>query len=108
MPCLYNLHGIYLKKTINNHGGLKHRKVESKQVYHQNVLSVVMHRPQEVKTNVFYVVPILVKSDKLIGVNSFSTNVKRLCGKGWVSGYKTNQSLRFTSASRLFQSGADE
>ena len=34
--------------------------------------------------------------------------MKRICAAGGVGGYKTNHSLRVTSATRLFQNGAEE
>lgn len=43
-----------------------------------------------------------------IGVHTLASTVKRLCEKAGIEGYKTNHSLRVTTATRLFQSGADE
>ena len=42
-----------------------------------------------------------------IGVHTLANTVKRLCEKGGISGYKTNHSLRVTTATRLYQNGAD-
>ena len=36
------------------------------------------------------------------------TTFKRLCEEAGIEGYKTNHSLRVTTATRLFQSGAEE
>jgi len=43
-----------------------------------------------------------------VGHNTLSKTVKRICGAGGVGGYKTNHSLQVTSATRLFQNGAEE
>lgn len=43
-----------------------------------------------------------------IGVHSLASTVKQLCDRAGVEGYKTNHSLRVTTATRLFQNGADE
>ena len=43
-----------------------------------------------------------------VGHNTLSQTVGRLCKQAGISGYKTNHSLRVTSATRLFQSGIDE
>ena len=40
--------------------------------------------------------------------HTLANTVKRLCEKGGIRGYKTNHSLRVTTATHLFQSGADE
>ena len=39
---------------------------------------------------------------------TLSQTVGRLCKQAGITGYKTNHSLRVTSATRLFQSGVDE
>ena len=110
----------------NNPGGLKHRKCDTKQVCHyanterpehcfvEIYKQYCLHRPQDIKIAAFYLAPIANPNgivwykNQAIGVNSLSTTIKRLCLKGGVGGYKTNHSLRVTSATRLFQSGADE
>ena len=43
-----------------------------------------------------------------IGVHTLASTVKRLCQRAGIEGYKTNHSLRVTTATRLFQSGVDE
>ena len=43
-----------------------------------------------------------------IGHNTLSTTVARVCKAGGINGYKTNHSLRVTTATRLFQKGIDE
>ncbi len=43
-----------------------------------------------------------------VGHHTLAKTVKRLCEQGGISGFKTNYSLRVTSATRLFQQGVDE
>lgn len=110
----------------NNPGGLKHRKVSVKQVTHhantecpqrcfvQMYKEYCFHRPDGVKDDAFYLSPIPNAAGKVwykrtpIGVNTLATTVKRLCEKAGISGYKTNHSLRVTTATRLFKEGVDE
>ena len=110
----------------NNPGGLKHRKCDTKQVCHYaNVerpehcfveiyKQYCLHRPPNVKVNAFYLAPIINPigivwyKNQAIGANTLATTMKRLCSKAGVGGYKTNHSLRVTSATRLFQCGTDE
>ena len=71
--------------------------------------------PKERKTDNFYLTPLKKPRDDgvwycitPIGHNLLSQTVKRLCQVAGISGFKTNHSLRVTSATRLFQSGLDE
>ena len=43
-----------------------------------------------------------------IGHNTLSKTVSKLCKSADIGGFKTNHFLRVTTATRLFQSGADE
>ena len=43
-----------------------------------------------------------------IGVHTLQRPVSELCKTAGVSGFKTNHSLRVTTATRLFQNGLDE
>ena len=43
-----------------------------------------------------------------IGHNTLAKTVTRVCQAGGVPGFKTNHSLRVTTATRLFQRGVDE
>ena len=43
-----------------------------------------------------------------VGHNTLAKTVSRLCKDGGIPGYKTNHSLRVTTATRLFQSGIEE
>ncbi len=110
----------------NNPGGLKHRKVTTKQVtHHANTdrpdrcfvelyKQYRSHRPENVKDDAFYLTPIRNATGivwyrrQAIGVNTLAATVKRLCEKAGIIGYKTNHSLCVTAATRLFRSGMDE
>ena len=43
-----------------------------------------------------------------VGHNTLSQTVSRLCKTAGIPRFKTNHSLRVTTATRLFQSGIDE
>ena len=110
----------------NNPGGLKHRKVENKEVTHysnserpdrcfvQLYKKYCSHRPADVIGDTFYLSPlskpkgVVWYKNQPIGVHTLATTVKRLCEKAGIEGYKTNHSLRVTTATQLYQSGADE
>lgn len=47
-------------------------------------------------------------SKKPLGHNQLANTVRRLCSAAGIGGFKTNHSLRATSASRLHQSGVEE
>jgi len=47
-------------------------------------------------------------STKPIGHNTLDGTVARLCKKADIPGYRTNHSLRATTATRLYQAGVDE
>ena len=118
-------HLIYTENySKNNQGGLLHRKVKPKAVtcyanesnpnrclvhYFQNYLK---HHPADCST--FYLTPLRkIKGDiwysKMpVGHNTLSGTVARACKQAGIPGFKTNHSLRVTSATRLFQSGVDE
>ena len=121
-PCL-----VYTETASkNNPGGLKHRKVENKQVTHyanserpdrcfvELYKKYCSHRPAGVTGDAFYLSPLpkpkgmVWYKNQPIGVHTLATTVKRLCEKGGVGGFKTNHYLRVTTATRLYQSGADE
>ena len=57
---------------------------------------------RKIKNNIFWY------SKTPVGHNTLAGTVSRICKKAGVSGYKTNHSLRVTSATRLFQNGIDE
>ena len=100
----------------NNPGGLKHRKVEPKQVKHfansecpehcfvEMYKKYCLHRPENVTSDAFYLAPlsnpknVVWYKNQPIGVHTLSNTVKRLCRSCGISGYKTNHSLRVTTA----------
>lgn len=121
-PCL-----VYIENfSKNNAGGLAHRKVQPKKVVHHCNLGnpnrclvrlyqiYLQHCPKPRKTDAFYLTPLKKPKNDVwfttvpVGHNPLSQTVKRLCEAAGIQGFKTNHSLRVTSATRLFQSGLDE
>ena len=112
----------------NNSGGLAQRKIEAKQVIHHSntsnpdrcfirlLMVYIQHCPPaaERKTSAFYLSPIQNPKTAVwytctpVGHNTLNKTVKQLCKDAGIPGFKTNHSLRVTSATRLFQSGVDE
>lgn len=108
----------------NNSGGLAHRKIKPKHVVHHVNKSnpkrclvmlfqkYVSHHPPE--NSIFYLTPLkkpkgdIWYSNTPIGHNTLDGTVSRICRATGISGYKTNHSLRVSTATRLFQSGVDE
>ena len=108
----------------NNQGGLLHRKVQPKCVtcYANDsdpnrclvrlFQTYLRHRPADNQN--FYLTPLQKPKGDIwytnmpVGHNTLSRIVTKLCNKAGIPGYKTNHSLRVTSATRLFQSGIDE
>ena len=72
------------------------------------------HRPLEAKTDAFYLTPLKKPKGNVwygqtpIGHNTLDTTVSRICKAAGIVGYKTNHSLRVTTATRLFQKGVEE
>lgn len=118
----------YKEKTSKtNNGGLKHRKVEPKEVTHIDIHSIenpershallfqkyLKLRPIN-STNHFYLSPL--KNWNLtnwyknvpIGHNTLAHVVRDICKQCDIKGNKTNHSLRATCATRLFNNGVDE
>lgn len=109
----------------NNAGGLSDRKVQPKRVIHhanetnpQRCLvrlykKYLEHHP-DTKETAFYLAPLkkpkgnVWYSKAVVGHNTLSKTVSRVCCAGGIQGYETNHSLRVTTATRLFQSGVDE
>ena len=110
----------------NNQGGLKGRKLKTKEVvHHENTTTpsrcpVRLFRlynnlcPKDRPENAFYLQPLRKpKQDcwfaaKPLGHNPLDSMVKEMCKAAGITGYKTNHSLRATTATRLFQAGVDE
>ena len=109
----------------NNTGGLSDRKVKPKRVMHhankanperclvQLYKKYLEHRPDTAET-AFYLAPLKKPKGNVwyskapVGHNTLGKTVARVCLAGGIKGYKTNHSLRVTTATRLFQSGVDE
>ena len=112
----------------NNTGGIKHGKLEPKVVTHYEneenpsrcfiamYKTYVYHCPpqSERKTNAFYLTPLKKPKGEIwfstvpVGHNTLSNTVQRICLAAGVDGFKTNYSLRVTTATRLFRAGVDE
>ena len=105
----------------------KGRKVSSKQVKHfENVGNpyrcfvrlfqlYLSKLPQDCPKNAFYFKPLqkysasgVWFSKQPLGHNKLHKMMSSICSAAGISGYKTNHSLRATSASRLYQTGIDE
>ena len=119
---------LYVEDTSKNHqGGLKQRKVLPKRVKHfantKNpsrcfvrlfqlyISKLSMECPQDS----FYFKPLqkwsssgVWFSKQPIGHNKFHTMMSTICSAAGIGGYKTNHSLRATSATRLYHQGIDE
>ena len=110
----------------NNPGGLKGRKLKPKVViHHENtddpsrcfVRLFKLYRskcPTTQPKDAFYLQPLKKPTENCwysprpIGHCSLDNTVSRLCKSASIEGYKTNHSLRVTTATRLFQAGIDE
>lgn len=117
---------IYFENySKNNSGGLTSRKVQPKSVTHHSnqqnparclvnlFQKYVGHRPESCDES-FYLTPLrkpqthVWYSKMPVGHNTLSKTVGRLCKAAGIPGFKTNHSLRVTTATRLFHSGVDE
>ena len=120
---------VYTENVSKNRaGGLAHMRVKNKSV----VITAVPESPERChvmlldmyfsmlpaeafeKDN-FYVQPVTSVdpskpwfTSKPIGRNTMNGMVKDICSKGKITGNKTNQSLRATGVSELFQAGVPE
>ena len=112
----------------NNTGGIKHRKLEPKVVTnYENKENpsrcfIAMYKkyvyhclPQsERKTNAFYLTPLKKPKSEIwfstvsVGHNTLSNTVQHICQAAGVNGFKTNHSLRVTTATRLFRAEVDK
>ena len=119
---------LYVEDAFKNHqGGLKGRKVSSKQVKHfENIENparcfvrlfqlYLTKLAQGCPVNAFYFKPLLKYSadgvwfsKQPLGHNKLHKMMSSICSAAGISGYKTNHSLRATSASRLYQTGIDQ
>ena len=109
----------------SNRGGLKHKKVQAKSVdafenpnkercvvrCYETYLS---HVPEKKPLNAFYLRPLVKPQGKVwfcssaYGRTKLSNSVSTICKLAGIPGFRTNHSLRATSATRLFESNVDE
>ena len=110
----------------NNPGGLKGRKQKPKiGVQHENLENptrcfVRLFRlyqskcPPSRPKDAFYLKPLKNPTEqcwytsRAIGHHTLDNTVSRMCKSAGIEGFKTNHSLRVTTATRLFQAGVDE
>ena len=70
--------------------------------------------PNDRPKNAFYFQPLKKPSadvwfsNRPIGHNTLDQTVARLCSMAGITGFRTNHSLRSTTATRLYQAGVDE
>ena len=121
---------LYVEDSSKNHqGGLKQRKVIPKRVKHfantenpgrcfVRIFELYLSRlPKDAPNNSFYLKPLIKYSQspeavwfskQPIGHNKLNKMMSSICSLGGIKGFKTNHSLRATSATRLYQQGVDE
>ena len=135
-PCQIKLverpgHRSYLEYTEdtskNRPGSLKGRKIKPKVVHHYDnpenperyfvrlfKLYQQLHPPDRSKNTFYYFKPLknptahIWFTTKLIGHNPLEQTVARLCSAAGIQEFRTNHSLRATTATRLYQAGVDE
>ena len=118
---------LYTEDCSKNHpGGLKGRRINRKVVKHyantttpQKCFVRILKKYRELcpphpKNNAFYLRPLKEPSESVwfsrepLGHNKLAKIVTEMCSKAGIDGFRTNHSLRATSATRLFSAGADE
>ncbi len=110
----------------NRPGGIKGRNIKPKVVNHHANTSnkdrcfVRLYKkyiqlcPDNTNSNAFYLQPAIKPTPNCwytktpVGHNTLNKTVTRLCSAAGIEGFKTNHSLRATTATRLYQSGVDE
>ena len=110
----------------NRPGGIKGRNVKPKIVeHHANINNpqrcfVRLHKkyislcPETPCGSAFYLQPAAKPTEKCwftsrpLGHNTLTKTMSRLCETAGITGFKTNHSLRATTATRLYASGIDE
>ena len=110
----------------NRPGGLKGRRIGQKVVRHYENISdssrcfirlftlYRRHCPPDPKQNAFYLKPLkrptgnIWYSREPLGHNTLQQAVSTICKAAGIPGFRTNHSLRATSATRLYAAGADE
>ena len=108
-----------------NKGGLKHRKVDSKEVDlnaidHEEhcpiclIIHYLSQLPKNRKCRSFYLQPKKRYSDECwfsdrpVGIHRLRDCVKNLCNKSKLPGFYTNHSLRSSAATSLYRGNIDE
>ena len=110
----------YTENVSKNHpGGLKHRKIEPKKVKHlpnyqrpercfvRLFKAYCAHRLPKVEHDSFYLTPLRNPRSIVwyqvtpVGHHTLANTVKWMCSSAGVDGYKTNHSLRVTTATRF-------
>ena len=119
---------FYIEDSSKNHqGGLKQRKVVSKKVKHfantqdparcfVRIFQLYLSKlPTDAPESSFYFKPVSKFaqstawfSKQPIGHNTLTKMMSSICISAGVQGFKTNHSLRATSATRLYQKCVDE
>ena len=118
---------VYTECVSKNHqGGLKHRKLKPKRVVHHantenpsrcfvRLYKLYLElRPEGKDDDPFYLTPIPKPQFRVwfkksaIGIHTLDGTIARMCKKAGLGGFKTNHSLRVTTATRLYQEGLDE
>ena len=110
----------------NHQGGLKGRKLKTKEVIHHKNTAVPsrcpvqLHKlyrslcPQDCPGSAFYLKPLKKPKQDCwftavpLGHNTLNNMMKTMCKAAGITGHKTNHSLRATTATRLFHAGVDE
>ena len=113
-------------ESKNRPGGLRGRHIARKVVKHHANLSnpdrcfvrlfclYQSHCPSNPKCNSFYLKPLKTPTRKLwysrepLGHNTLSQSIESMCKAAGITGFRSNHSLRATSATRLYAAGTDE
>ena len=118
---------LYTEDQSKNHpSGLKGRRIKRKSVKHhanlKNPSRCFVHLftlyksrcPSNPKRNAFYLQPLKKPTAQCwymrepLGHNKLAKIVSDMCRSAGIQGYRTNHSLRATSATRLYSAGMDE
>ena len=117
----------YTEDTSKNHqGGLRVRNIKPRVVLHHSnqhhtercFFRLFKHYralcAPNTPPNAFYLQPSTTPTEtcwystRPLGHTKLGSTVSRLCSKAGIAGFRTNHSLRASTASRLYQAGVDE